>query len=71
MTTQWQYRILPCPGWDEAALNRLGAEGWELVGFTKDGAAVLKRVREAAPAAPPATPVHPPTQVTRKQAGRR
>lgn len=38
----WEYRIVAMDGLDEAALNALGAGGWELV--TIDGGnAILKR----------------------------
>lgn len=48
MTEQWEYQLAVTPGnttWDnvEAWLNRLGADGWELVAFDYGGAICKRR----------------------------
>lgn len=47
---RWEYLVIQEHHHSAVVLNRLGADGWELVGFDRN-TAVLKRPIEAAPAA--------------------
>jgi len=41
--TRWEYQLVEPDGQNDRAFCEMGQEGWELVGFDKDGNAWFKK----------------------------